>query len=269
MLEKVDLGQKLRKKAYKAQRPELQRRLYKLQRTCMDAGLPVIVVFEGWDAAGKTAAQKTLTQHLDPHGLIIHDIQPPRTYETLMPWLWRFWLKIPRYGEIAVLYHSWYERVLRERVEDGLSRQSLSKAFRDIVNFEQTLADDGYILNKLFFHLSQDEHARRLNELQHDPLSAWRVQPKHWERHNRYGQYVTAIEEMLKRTSTPGAPWTVIPATDFRWARVAVLETVVTRIERALERRGVSLPPPDTFPNEKPAPAHAPNTTAPASNGEE
>jgi len=242
MLENVDLEQKLRKKVYKAQRSKLQRRLYALQQACMKANLPVIVVFEGWDAAGKTAVQKTLTKRLDPHGLILHDIQPPRTYETLMPWLWRFWLKIPRYGEMAIFYHSWYERVLRERVEGGLSRQDLSKAFRDITNFERALADDGYIITKLFFHISQEEQARRFIEMESDPLSNWRVRPEHWERHQRYGNYVTAIKEMLKRTDAPGAPWTVIAATNLRWARVTALETVVARIERALEAHGVTLP---------------------------
>ncbi len=252
MLETVDLEQKLRKSVYKARRPKLQRRLYTLQRACMNANLPVIVIFEGWDAAGKGDVQKTLTQQLDPRGLTIHEIQPPRTYETFMPWLWRFWLKIPRYGEMAIFYHSWYERVLRERVENGLSKQDLSKAYRDITNFERTLADDGYTIIKLFFHLSQEEQARRLTALESDPLSNWRVRPEHWERHRRYGTYVTAIEEMLKRTDVPCAPWTIIAATDFRWACITVFETVIARIERALEARGVSLPAEDA--GDEPAP---------------
>ena len=245
MLENVDLEQKLRKSVYKAQRPKLQHRLYALQQVCINVSLPVIVIFEGWDAAGKSAVQKTLTQQLDPRGLTTHDIQPPRTYETLMPWLWRFWLKIPRYGEMAVFYHSWYERVLRERVEGDLSRSDLAKAFRDITNFERTLSDDGYVIVKLFFHLSQEEQAQRLNDLQSDPLSNWRVEPKHWERHQHYGRYVTAINEMLKRTDVPYAPWTVVAATNFRWACVTTFETVIARIEHALGARGVALPPED------------------------
>ena len=245
MLDKVDLEQKLRKSVYKAQRPKLQRRLYALQQACIEANLPVIVIFEGWDAAGKSAVQKTLTQQLDPRGVVTHDIQPPRTYETLMPWLWRFWLKIPRYGEMAVFYHSWYERVLRERVEDGLSKQDLSKAYRDIGNFERTLADDGYAIVKLFFHISQEEQARRLVEMESDPFSNWRVRPEHWERRQRYGNYLTAIKEMFKRTDAPCAPWTVIAATDLHWACITAFETVVTRIEHALQARGVILPAED------------------------
>ena len=115
MLETVDLGRKLRKRDYKRKHPKLQQRLYALQLACRDAGIPVIIVFEGWAAAGKNAAMKLLTQRLDPRGVTIYDIQPPRTYETHMPWLWRFWRKIPAYGDIAIFYHSWYSRVLGER----------------------------------------------------------------------------------------------------------------------------------------------------------
>lgn len=246
MLETVDLEQKLRKGVYKKQRPRLQQRLYALQIACRDAGVPVIIVFEGWDAAGKDTAMKMMTQKLDPRNVTIHDIQPPRTYETHMPWLWRFWLKIPRYGDMAIFYHSWYGRVLTERVETGLPKQDLHKAFRDISNFERALADDGYVITKLFFHISQEEQARRLTALQSDPLSSWRVQPVHWERHTKYEHYVAAIEEMLQRTDSPTAPWEIIPATDERWARSAAFEAVIQHMERALQARGQALPP-DTY----------------------
>ncbi|HOT91341.1 MAG TPA: UDP-galactose-lipid carrier transferase [Anaerolineae bacterium] len=253
MLETVDLEQKLRKSAYKKQRPALQQRLYALQIACRDAGIPTIIVFEGWDAAGKTAAMKTLTRRLDPRHVTIHDIQPPRTYEARMPWLWRFWLKIPRYGDMAVFYHSWYRRVLIERVEGSLPRQDLHRAYRDIGNFERTLADDGYVIIKFFFHIAQEEQARRLRDLQSDPLSSWRVLPEHWERHNRYAEYVTAIEDMLKRTNVPAAPWTILPATDERWARLATLETVIRRLEDALQARGQALPPETHSEDDSPA----------------
>ncbi len=246
MLENVDLAQELPKSVYKKQRPRLQQRLYALQIACRDAGVPVVIVFEGWDAAGKDAAMKMMAQRLDPRNVTIHDIQPPRTYETHLPWLWRFWLKIPRYGDMAIFYHSWYGRVLTDRVETGLPKQELHKAFRDISNFERALADDGYVITKLFFHISQEEQAQRLTALQSDPLSSWRVQPVHWERHNKYEHYVAASEEMLQRTDSPAAPWEVIPATDERWARIAAFEAVIQRIERALQARGQALPP-DTY----------------------
>ncbi len=244
MLENVDLTQKLRKSAYKEQRPRLQQRLYALQVACRDAGIPVIIVFEGWDTTAEDAAIKVLTQKLDPRSFTVHAILPPRTYETLMPWLWRFWLKIPAYGEMAIFHHSWYQRVLTERVESSMTKQDLHKAFRDIGNFERTLADDGYVISKFFFHINQEEQARRLTAWQSDPLSSWRVTPAHWERHRKYEHYIGAIEEMLKCTTCPLAPWVVIPATNEEWARIATLEAVIRRLEEALQARGQPLPPP-------------------------
>ena len=242
MLETINLAQKLRKSAYKRKRPRLQQRLYALQLACRDAGIPVIIVFEGWAAAGKDAALKLLTHHLDPRGVTIYDIQSPRTYEMHMPWLWRFWRKIPSYGEIAIFYHSWYSRVLEERVEATLPKQDWPKAYRDIVNFERTLANDGYAIVKLFFHISKEAQAQRFRQLEQDPLSKWRVRPYHWERHAKYDQYAIAIEEMLKRTNSNHAPWTIIAASDRRWARIATFETTIRQIEATLQARGLPLP---------------------------
>jgi polyphosphate kinase 2 (PPK2 family) len=159
-----------------------------------------------------------------------------------MPWLWRFWRKIPSYGEIAIFYHSWYSRVLEERVEATLPKQDWPKAYRDIINFERTLANDGYVIVKLFFHISKEAQAQRFRQLEQDPLSKWRVRPYHWERHAKYDQYAIAIEEMLKRTNSNHAPWTVIEASDRRRARIATFETTIGRIEATLQARGLPLP---------------------------
>lgn len=244
MLDSVDLTQKLRKSIYKSKRSALQRRLFMLQRACQMAKIPIIIVIEGWDAAGKSAALKVLTQPLDPRAVTIHDIQEPRTYETHMPWLWRYWLKVPAYDEMAIFYHSWYEQVLEERVEAHRLKQELHKAYRDIVNFERTLADDGYVIAKFFFHISKEEQARRFVELQRDPLSNWQVRPDHWERHEKYDDYTVATEEILKRTHTSGAPWTLVAATDAQWARITLLETVIHQLEAALQAQKLPLPKP-------------------------
>jgi polyphosphate kinase 2 (PPK2 family) len=242
MLETVDLEQKLSKSDYKRKRPQLQQRLYALQRACQQAGIPVIIVLEGWAAAGKGAALKVLTQQLDPRGITIHDIQDPRTYETHMPWLQRFWLMIPASDEIAIFHHSWYERVLSGRVDGVLTKHDLNRAYRDIANFERTLADDGYIVIKSFFHISKEEQARRFAELQRDPLSNWQIRPDHWERHEKYEQYTVAVEEMLKRTEATGAPWIVIAATDPHWTRITLFETIIHSIEKAFNAHGFPLP---------------------------
>ncbi len=242
MLEKIDLSQKLPKGEYRALKPRLQRRLYDLQKACWDAKIPTIIVFEGWDAAGKGTAINLLTSRLDPRGFKLHPIQAPRTYETLLPWLWRFWLKIPNYGEMAIFDRSWYGRVLVERVEGLTPVQEWRKGYRDVVDFERTLADDGTIIIKFLLHISKKEQKKRFKKLEKDPLKSWHVQPEDWEHHGKYNKYLVAYEEMLERTDTEWGPWTIVEATDKRWARVKIFRTIVYRLEQALIERGFELP---------------------------
>jgi len=242
MLEKIDLNRKLPKREYKARLPYLRDRLYDLQKTCWSAGIPTVILFEGWDAAGKGTSVKALTRRLEPRGFKLHPIQAPRTYETHMPWLWRFWLKLPNYGEMAIFDRSWYGRVLVERVEGLTPEQQWRKAYRDIANFERTIADDGYVILKFWRHISKEEQRKRFKKLEKDPLNAWHVQPEDWEHHRKYDEYLLAVEEMLERTETEWGPWTIVEATDRRWARVKIFETIITRLEEALRQRGVPLP---------------------------
>jgi polyphosphate kinase 2 (PPK2 family) len=242
MLEKIDLTKKLPKAEYKAKMPFLRERLYDLQKACWDANVPSVIVFEGWDAAGKGTSINLLTQRLDPRGFKLYAIQAPRTFETHLPWLWRFWLKLPNYGEMAIFDRSWYGRVLVERVEGLTPEAQWRKGYRDIVDFEHTIADDGYAVIKFFLHISKQEQKRRFKMLEEDPLEAWHVQPEDWEHHRKYDQYVVAIEEMLERTDTEWGPWTIVEATDRRWARVKIFETIIGRLEEALQERDHPLP---------------------------
>jgi polyphosphate kinase 2 (PPK2 family) len=242
MLEKVDLTKKLPRKEYKARMPYLRTRLYDLQKACWDAGIPSVIVLEGWDAAGKGSSINLLTQRLDPRGFKLYAIQAPRTYELHMPWLWRFWQKLPNYGEMAIFDRSWYGRVLVERVEELTPEAEWRKAYQDIADFERTLADDGYKMIKFFLHISKQEQARRFKKLAKDPLESWRVQPEDWEHHRKYDQYVLAIEEMLERTDVEWGPWAIVEATDRRWTRVKILETIIHHLEEALQERGKPLP---------------------------
>jgi len=242
MLEKIDLTRSLDEGEYKRQRPLLQRRLYDLQKACWDAKIPIVILFEGWDASGKGTAINLLTSRLDPRGFKLYPIQAPRTFETLLPWLWRFWLKLPSYGEMAIFDRSWYGRLLVERVEELTPVQEWRKGYRDIVDFEHTLADDGVVIVKFFLHISKKEQKRRFKELERDPLESWHVQPEDWEHHQKYEDYVVAIEEMLERTDTEWGPWTIVEATDRRWARVKILTAIIRRMEEALRARGLPLP---------------------------
>jgi polyphosphate kinase 2 (PPK2 family) len=242
MLEKVDLTKKLSKAEYKAQLPHLRGRLYDLQKACWDANIPSVILFEGWDAAGKGTSINLLTQRLDPRGFKLYAIQEARTYEKHMPWLWRFWLKLPNYGEMAIFDRSWYGRVLVERVEELTPDEEWRKGYRDIVDFERTIADDGYVVIKFWLHISKREQLRRFKKLSKDPLESWHVQAEDWEHHRKYNEYLVAIEEMLERTDTEWGPWTIVEATDRRWTRIKIFETIVRGLEEALEKQGHPLP---------------------------
>jgi polyphosphate kinase 2 (PPK2 family) len=244
MLEKIDLERKLPKREYKAKRPVLQRRLYDLEKACWDAKVPSVIVFEGWDTAGKGTAIRLLTSRMDPRGFKLYPIQAPRKFEKRMPWLWRFWIKLPKYGEMAIFDRSWYGRVLVERVEGLIEEHSWRQAYRDIVSFERTITDDGYVLIKFLIHISRQEQERRFKRLESDPLTSWIVQPEDWEHHAKYDEYVLAMEEMLERTETEWGPWTIVEGTDKRWTRVKIFETIIERLEGALVERGFELPPP-------------------------
>jgi polyphosphate kinase 2 (PPK2 family) len=210
--------------------------------------MPSMIVFEGWDAAGKGTSINLLTSRLDPRGFKLYPIQAPRTFETHLPWLWRFWLKIPNYGEMAIFDRSWYGRVLVERVEGLTPVRQWRKGYRDIVDFERTLADDGCVIIKFFLHISKKEQKRRFKKLEKNPLKSWHVQAEDWEHHRKYNEYLMAIEEMLERTDTEWGPWTIVEATDRRWARVKIFETIIRRLEEALSERGFELPEEEAFP---------------------
>ncbi len=242
MLEKVDLSVELSKKEYKARLPDVGARLTLLQRSCWESKIPVIVLFEGWDASGKGTSINLLTQQFDPRGFRIHPIKGATDLEKQMPWLWRFWLRLPNYGEIGIFDRSWYGRVMVERVEKLIPAASWRAAYQDILEFERTLADDGYVIIKLFLHISKAEQKRRFKNLEKDKLQNWRVTHEDWGHYKKYDDYLLAIEEMLGRTETEWAPWVIIEATDRYWSRMKILETVTQRMEEALLKRGKALP---------------------------
>lgn len=231
MLENVNLSRKLEREAYEKVLPALQRRLYDLEKECWDRNIPSLVVIEGWDAAGKGSAISTLTQRLDPRGFKLYPIVPPRTYEMNRPWLYRFWLKVPNRGEMVIFDHSWYGRVLEERVEGLVPPKTWRQAYPDISEFERMLADDGTVIVKLFFHISKKEQAKRFRKIEQDPLESWHVTPEDWKRHKQYDQYVAAIEEMFERTESEYAPWTIIEATSKWYARNKFFETIIAALE--------------------------------------
>jgi polyphosphate kinase 2 (PPK2 family) len=234
MLDKIDLNKKLDKKEYKNNISALSNRLYQVQKGSWDAGIPVIILFEGWDAAGKGTSIQKLTQPLDPRGYKLYPIRAARTYEKKHPWLWRFWQKIPAHGEWAIFDRSWYGRVMVERVEDLIPESEWRRAYRDIIDFERTLADDGTLIIKLFLHISKQEQKRRFEKLTQDPLNAWHVTAEDWEHHRRYEDWLLAYEEAFERTESEWGPWTIVEATSRRYTWGKIYQTIIHSLEEHL-----------------------------------
>lgn len=241
MLENVNLKRKLSRETYKRELPALQRRLFDLEKACWDQGKTSILVFEGFDAAGKGGAISTLTARLDPRGFKLHAIQPPRTFEMNYPWLWRFWLKVPNRGEMVIFDHSWYHRVLDECIEETTPEKEWRKAYKDISEFESMLADDGAIILKFWFHISRKEQKKRFRKIETDPLESWRVTARDWKRHQLYAEFTAAAEEMLELTEAEFAPWIIVEATSRWYARRKVFHSIIAALEKSL---GKAAPPP-------------------------
>ena len=235
MLEQIDLKRVLPEPVYKKKIPDLRARLYALQRQCWEKRLPVIMVFEGWGASGRGAMVTFLTQNLEPRVFSLHMITAPRTNETSMPWLWRFWVKFPNHGEVAIFDQSWYRRVLIDRVEKRVKRLEWQQAFEDINDLEHTLADDGHLILKFFLHISKDTQQKRLKKQAKDPISNALRDPEDRLQLKKHKAYFRAVEEMLMRTETEWAPWTIVEAEDPRYARVKVFEAAIQRLQKGLE----------------------------------
>lgn len=238
MLEKIDLSQTVAETTYRRKIPDLRSKLYTLQRQCWDARLPAVILFEGWGASGRGAMVNLFTQNLEPRVMRMHMIVGPRTYEESMPWLWRFWVKLPNHGEMAIFDQSWYRRVLIDRVEKRVGKSEWQRAYEDINDFEHTLVDDGHLIVKFFLHISKDEQKRRLKKEAKDPISRGLRDPEDRLQQKRYRKYTQAVEEMLMRSETEWAPWTIVEANDGRFARVKVFECAIRRLEEALKARG-------------------------------
>ena len=246
MLEYVDLNEAVPKDEYKRRLEPLQERLYELQGAVFRAHVPVAIVFEGWAAAGKASTLNVLAERLDPRGFRVVPITPPRTLEKAYPWLWRFWLKIPAYGQLVVYDTSWYRRVLIDRITGEVPQPVWEAGYQDILDFEAQLAADGAIILKFWLHISKKEQAKRFKKLRAKKLTAWQVSPEDDAQHKAYKKYLAAVEEMLARTEAPQAPWTIVPATDRYATRLKVMETLVQTLEFRL---GAQAAEPDTAPS--------------------
>lgn len=248
-LDAVDLSASLSKDQAAKRLKNAQKRFLRLRLALggqLDRGKtlgpPLCVVFEGWDASGKGGAIKRLVEPLDPRHVRVAQFAAPTSDEKRHHFLWRFWPVLPGWGGMAVLDRSWYGRVLVERVEGYATEEQWKRSYREIADFEQTLADEGMILQKFWMHVSPEEQLRRFESRAQDALKRWKLTDEDWRNRDKRPHYEDAVEEMLEQTDRNHAPWTIIAGDDKRFARVQVVETVVAAIEKVMNEQGLALP---------------------------
>ena len=233
-LSAVDLGRKLAPRPYEKQIAAEQLRLRALHFEMYERKVPALAVFEGWDASGKGGAIKRVTETLEPRGYTVASFSAPRGEEKTHHYLWRFWRVLPRAGHLAIFDRSYYGRVLVERVEGFCSPEEWRRAYREINEFEAQQASFGMVVRKFWLHVSREEQLRRFQNRERDPFRAHKLTAEDWRNRARWSEYEAAVEEMLARTSTPAAPWTVVEADDKLYARVKVVQTLADAIEHAM-----------------------------------
>ncbi|MFL5303020.1 MAG: polyphosphate kinase 2 family protein, partial [Anaeromyxobacteraceae bacterium] len=227
----LDLSGHVDRDRYDEELAALQERVYALHVRNFLEERRALVVFEGWDAAGKGGAIKRLTAMMDPRGYKVWPIAAPRDAEKRNHYLWRFWERLPEKGELAIFDRSWYGRVLVERVEGYAKKPEWSRAYDEICAFEKTLADDGVRILKFFLHIDRTTQLSRFEARETDPLKQYKLGPDDWRNRKKWKDYEAAIGDVLDRTHTPYAPWVLVPAKDKKFARLAVLREVVKLLE--------------------------------------
>ena len=236
MLEKVDLTKKLSKEEYKEKMPLLEARLGRLQRECKALGIPIMIVFEGFGASGKGLQIGRLIQSMDPRGFEVHPIKNETEEERMHPFMWRFWTKTPAKGRIAIYDGSWYRRVLIDRFEKRTKNKELADVFHSINSFEEQLAEDGTLIIKLLLDIDKKEQKKRIDKLEKNKETAWRVTQGDKERNVHYDEYAAMMEDMLFKTDTDYAPWTIIESMDKRFATLKIYTTVIKAMADQIEK---------------------------------
>ncbi len=234
MLNEFPLKNPMTKEEYKDVAQELKTELSVLQHQIQDAKLPVIILFEGWGAAGKGTLISDMLQNLDPRSFKVHSTLPPTDEDKRRPWLYRHWCGIPEKGRISILDRSWYPEASLARLEDGLSEEASAERLREINAFEHQLTDDGYLIIKFFLHISQKKQRKRLEKLADNPDTAWRATKLDWSRNKKYGRYCAVFDAMLEATHTPAAPWHILSGQEHYTARYEMYRILTDSIRSAL-----------------------------------
>lgn len=235
MLNSIDLSLALSQEDYERMLIHYQVALHSLAYQVYLQQRPVIIVFEGWDAAGKGGAIRRITEKIDPRGFMVYPIAAPKGDDATHHYLWRFWRRLPETGQIAIFDRSWYGRVMVERIEGFCSEAEWKRAYREINYFERQLVDFGTIIFKFWLHIGKDEQLNRFNSRGGDKRRAWKLTDEDWRNREKWDLYLEAVNEMLLKTSTTNAPWTIIEGNDKLYARIKILKTLVDKFSEELD----------------------------------
>ena len=233
-LTQLDMEKRVPKKEYQALLERYQGWLYRLTQQARRKGVSTVLVFEGADAAGKGGIIQRLTAALNPCIYKIIPIAAPTDEEHAQHYLWRFWRHLPRAGRMAIFDRSWYGRVLVERVEGFADEAAWQRAYGEINDFEQQLTDHGMVVAKYWIQIDKDEQLRRFKSRQVTPHKRWKITDEDWRNREKWDEYEAAVDDMVARTHTPTAPWTLVAGNDKRFARLKVIETFCQQLEQSL-----------------------------------
>lgn len=236
-LANVDLDKELSEEEYREQLAKCQKKLSALHNELYRRKIPVIIAYEGWDAAGKGGNIKRIASALDPRGYEVQPIASPEPHEKARHYLWRFWKRLPRTGHIAIFDRTWYGRVMVERLEGFCSENDWKRAYNEMNEFEQNLSDWGAVIIKFWVHIDKDTQLARFTERQNTPEKQWKITDEDWRNREKWDQYEIAIDEMIQKTSTNFAPWHILESNDKKYARIKALKIVINEIEKALEAK--------------------------------
>lgn len=233
-LSEISLDKSLTEEEYRKELDECQKRLKELHNIIYRKKIPVIIAYEGWDAAGKGGNIKRITGALDPRGFEVHPIASPEPREKARHYLWRFWIRLPKTGHVAIFDRTWYGRVMVERLEGFCSERDWKSAYREINEFEKELSDWGAIVIKFWVQIDKDVQLQRFTDRQNTPEKRWKITDEDWRNREKWDQYESAVDEMLRKTNTAYAPWVVLESNDKKYARIKALKTVIHAIEQRI-----------------------------------
>ena len=231
----VDLSPTIEEEEYRKELKKLQKRLGELHNVIYRKKIPVVLCYEGWDAAGKGGNIRRIARPLDPRGFDVMPIASPEPHELNRQYLWRFWTRLPRTGHICLFDRTWYGRVMVERLEGFCSEDDWKRAYNEINEFERQLTDWGAVVLKFWIHIDQDTQLARFNDRQNTPEKQWKLTEEDWRNREKWPQYEEAIDEMLQKTSTENAPWIIVESNDKRYARIKTLKILIKALEKACD----------------------------------